>query len=476
VKIIGYVRLSRATEESTSIARQRQVLAQVCETRGWQLVGIEEDNDVSASRARLNRPGLNAVRQAVRDGRADAVLVWRLDRLARSVVDFGTLLDEGLQIISATEPLDTTSSMGRAMAEILQVFAAMEARAIGARVSSARRHLPTVGRFPGGPPPYGYRPTAHPSGVGRALEHDPEEARVVRRIVDEVLAGRSIAAIVGDLNADGIPPRRGPSWHLATVTRMLRSDSLRGRVRSGGVVVRDETGLPVEAWPPLVTPEEGEILRARFTRTPNPGRAEESALGRRRASRMLSGVILCHSCGRPLTARHTKSETLRSTYSCMTRTRGLVCASPVNVRADEADREVERRFLAAFGRLPVVELREVVRDDLRIRDVEAAIADTTDELRRPDADLGALVDRLTSLRTERERLADLPSVPTVEAVETGYTFAEAWATGDYLARRSLLQASGAVVELHPPAIRGKWNADRISVEFPPDELGAIDLD
>jgi site-specific DNA recombinase len=475
VRIIGYVRLSRATEESTSITRQRQVLAQTASARGWQLVGIEEDNDVSASRSRLNRPGLNAVRRAIADGQADAVLVWRLDRLARSVVDFGTLLDEGLQIISATEPLDTTSSMGRAMAEILQVFAAMEARAIGARVSSARRHLPTVGRFPGGPPPYGYRPVAHPSGVGRALELHPEESAVVRRIVDEVLEGRSLAAVAGDLNADGIPSRRG-SWHVATMTRMLRSDAIRGRVRSGGTLVRDASGIPVVAWTPLITSDEAEALHARLPRTSAPGRAEASALGRRRASRMLSGVVLCHSCGRPLTARHTTSDTLAATYACMTRTRGLVCESPVNGRAQMIDDEVERRFLSAFGRLPVVELRQVVRDDVRIRDVEAAIADTTDELRRPDADLGALVERLTTLRAERERLADLPSAPTVESVETGETFSETWAAGDYLARRALLLTSGVVVTLHPPRIRGRWNADRVSIEFPPDERGSIDLD
>lgn len=78
---------------------------------------IVGDVDVSASKRRLNRPGLNRVRQMLRDGEADALLVWRLDRLARSVIDFGTLLDEGVQVISATEPLDTTSAMGRAMAE-----------------------------------------------------------------------------------------------------------------------------------------------------------------------------------------------------------------------------------------------------------------------------------------------------------------------------------------------------------------------
>lgn len=148
------------------------------------LVEIVEDDNTSATKTRLDRPGLSRVRQLVREGAADAVMDWRLDRLVRSVVDVGVLLDEGLQIISATESLDTTSPMGRVMVEILQVFASMKAKTTGLRVAASQEHLRKVGRFPGGVVPYGYRAVPHPSGVGRALEPHPEEAAVVRRVAD----------------------------------------------------------------------------------------------------------------------------------------------------------------------------------------------------------------------------------------------------------------------------------------------------
>src|SRR5262245_21701335 len=117
-RVIGYARLSRASDDSTSIAKQREILTKTAEARPWSLVDIVADPDVSASASRLDRPGLSEDRERVAAGEADAVLVWRLDRIARSVVDFGLLLDDGLDIISATEPLDTGSPMGRAMAQI----------------------------------------------------------------------------------------------------------------------------------------------------------------------------------------------------------------------------------------------------------------------------------------------------------------------------------------------------------------------
>ncbi|MDR6171949.1 recombinase family protein [Curtobacterium sp. SORGH_AS_0776] len=171
MRVIGYARLSRASrEESTSIVRQRELIEKTCELRGMELVQTIVDDNVSATRSRLDRPGLSRVRRMIADGEADAVMVWRLDRLVRSVVDVGVLLDEGLQIISATESLDTISPMGRAMVEILQVFASMEAKTIGLRVSASQEHLRKTGRFPGGVVPYGYRAVPHPGGVGRALE------------------------------------------------------------------------------------------------------------------------------------------------------------------------------------------------------------------------------------------------------------------------------------------------------------------
>lgn len=108
-RVVGYVRLSRETADSTSVARQRQVIEAHARSRGWDLFTTVEDIDVSASKRRLDRPGLTRVRAIIAAGKAEAILVWRLDRLARSVVDFGTLLDDGLNVVSCTEPLDTTT-------------------------------------------------------------------------------------------------------------------------------------------------------------------------------------------------------------------------------------------------------------------------------------------------------------------------------------------------------------------------------
>ncbi|WGH20763.1 serine integrase [Arthrobacter phage JohnDoe] len=467
MRIIGYVRLSRASrEESTSVVRQREIITKTCAARDFELVDIVEDVDVSATKTRLERPGLTEARERIKAGEADAVMVWRLDRIARSVVDFGVLLDEGLDIISATEPLDTASPMGRAMAEVLQVFARLEAKTIGVRISASQEHLRRVGRFPGGVIPYGYRAVPHPEGIGRALEPDSVEAAVVRRMADEVLSGASIYAVTVGLNRDGVPPRRGAKWSTTAVQRILRSNAVLGRVKVRGELLRDDaTGLPLQVWEPLLSVEEVERLRALTDWTPTPGRSEATAEGRRRkASRLLSGLIHCPGCGYPLTAksRHTTGAPI---YVCEARARGRVCPGGVAIECERVEAEVERKFLAVVGRWLVVEPRVSVREVAGLAAVEEALRATTDALRDPDADLPVLFERLTRLREERDRLGALPEEPVVEMVESGRTFAEAWAEADTAARRSLLSNSGASISIERAPQRGKWSPERVRVDF-----------
>lgn len=467
MRIIGYVRLSRASrEESTSVVRQREIIEKTCAARDFELVDIVEDVDVSATKTRLERPGLTEARERIKAGEADAVMVWRLDRIARSVVDFGVLLDEGLDIISATEPLDTASPMGRAMAEVLQVFARLEAKTIGVRISASQEHLRRVGRFPGGVIPYGYRAVPHPEGIGRALEPDPVEAAVVRRMADEVLSGASVYAVTVGLNREGVPPRRGAKWSTTAVQRILRSNAVLGRVKVRGELLRDDaTGLPLQVWEPLLSVEEVERLRALTDWTPTPGRSEATAEGRRRkASRLLSGLIHCPGCGYPLTAksRHTTGAPI---YVCEARARGRVCPGGVAIECERVEAEVERKFLAVVGRWLVVEPRVSVREVAGLAAVEEALRATTDALRDPDADLPVLFERLTRLREERDRLGALPEEPVVEMIESGRTFAEAWAEADTAARRSLLSNSGASISIERAPQRGKWSPERVRVDF-----------
>lgn len=457
MRIIGYTRLSRASrEESTSIVRQHRVIESTCSARGLDLVGIVDDVDVSATKHRLERPGLREVRARIDAGEADAVMVWRLDRIARSVVDFGLLLDAGLNIISATEPLDTTTPMGRAMAEVLQVFAALEAKTIGLRIAASQAHLREVGRFPGGVVPYGYRSVPHPDGVGRALEPDPVESAVVRRMADEVLAGAAVYTVAQRLNADGVPPRRSAAWSTTSVARILRSDAVLGRVRRKGEPVRGEDGLPVQFWPPILPVDDVLRLRALTDWTPR-GRA---GLKPRRAARLLSGLLECASCGSALVVRRRKDAP--SVYGCSAAARGRACGRGTVIECDRVEAEVERQFLDLLGPFRVVEEVITAPEVAGLAEVEEALAATAREMTAPDADVPALLTRLESLRAERVRLDALPKVPESSLIETGATFAEEWGRRDVVGRRALLVGTGAEVVLRHGQ-RGRWDPSRVSL-------------
>ena len=479
MKIIGYARLSRASrEESTSIARQRELVRTTCAARGFTLVEIIEDVDVSATKSRLDRPGLNRVRAMIAAGEAEAVMVWRLDRLVRSVSDVGVLLDEGLQIISATESLDTTSIMGRAMVEILQVFASMEAKTTGLRVSASQEFLRRNGRWAGGVLPYGYRPVPNPNGPGWALEPHPEEALVVRRIIDEILAGRSVYAVTTDLNREGIPPRRGAAWATTSVQRLARSNSVLGRVKVRGEILRDDRGLPVVQWEPLVRVEDVERVRVLTDWKSTPGRAAATRAGRnrKRATRLLSGLIPCPGCNEPLVGKSRASTTGKDVYSCSASAQGRVCSGGIAVVCELVEAEVDRQFLDRWGQLQAHETVTIAQEAADVAAVEESIRATTDELRAEDADLPALVERLTTLRAERERVLALPRQPRSEIRATGQTVRDAWEDLDIHDRRRLLVGAQVEIRVARASRRGFWDADRVSVSREEDYLLASDLD
>lgn len=491
MKVFGYVRLSRANrEESTSVVRQRAIVAQTAAARGWTLVDTIEDVDVSASKKRLDRPGLNELRRRVAAGEAAGVLVWRLDRLARSVVDIGILLDEGIQVVSATEPFDTTSAMGRAMVEVSQVFAGLESKTIAARVTASKAHLRKVGRWSGGPVPYGYKAAPHPDGVGRALMPAADEAAVVRRMADLALAGATPSAVARALNADGVPTRRrekeGPggqpvaiAWSASVVRNVLTSGVVLGRVREGGdraagrapEPLRDDRGVPLVFWEPLLPVEDVERIRAAWAdlRPAFPADVAAKRWTSQAPSRVLVGLLRCPTCGIALTPRQYRDGRQPPTYVCGASSRGRYCERGVTVRADLVEAEVEARFMAEMGHHQFIERRAVeLRAPAGLAALDEAIRDTTTAMARPGIgrdERRTLFDRLESLQEDRDRLAAVPVEPVMENVP-GPTFAAAWDDADTTGRRALLLAAGARLTLTPPdTTRRRWSPDRIRVTF-----------
>lgn len=207
VRALGYVRVStdEQVDSGLGLAAQRRTLAQEAERRGWQLEVIE---DAGYSGKSLDRPGLTDVLQRLDRRQADVLLVSRLDRLSRSVRDFGDLADRarrrGWSVVCLDLGVDTTTPAGELVANVVASTAQYERRLIGQRTREALAVKRAQGVVLG-------RPAVLP-------------AAVVRRIIDEQRVGRSLRTIAAGLTADGVPTARGgASWSSSSVQSVLRS-------------------------------------------------------------------------------------------------------------------------------------------------------------------------------------------------------------------------------------------------------------
>jgi DNA invertase Pin-like site-specific DNA recombinase len=315
-----YARISVSKEESVSVERQLQAGRKLAEARGWEVAGEFTDDGVSAT---ANRPEDRRGWQALLAARDfDAVVIWKVDRLARRVLDFlhvdSVLQERGAGLIAVEDPIDMTTPMGRAFATILAVFGEMEAEAIRARVRAARAHLLKEGRFAGGGIPYGYMSAPNPSGAGRILVKDPERIGWLTEIIGMALRGETIGAITRWLTAEGAPlPRRrkpGAAWNRQTVGGLLRNPVIAGmtprnpgRTRSGSgrqvdpfAVVRDEHGEPViDESLALIT--FGEFTALQQLLAARSGSQGHKQAGAAATSSFLARIAVCDDCGVPMT-------------------------------------------------------------------------------------------------------------------------------------------------------------------------------
>jgi DNA invertase Pin-like site-specific DNA recombinase len=208
VNVIGYARVSTDEQGQSGLGleAQRQAIVDACAQRGWKLLEIQQD--VASGGSRKKRPGLERALAACRGRDASGVVVARLDRLTRSLLDFAGILENaqrrGWTLVVLDQGFDLGTPNGRAMAGMLAVFAQWEREIIGQRTSAALQAKMRSG----------WRPH-------RAEPLIP--AAVRRRIVRLHRAGLSQRKIAERLNADGVPAI-GARWHRTTVLRVLAAE------------------------------------------------------------------------------------------------------------------------------------------------------------------------------------------------------------------------------------------------------------
>lgn len=313
-----YARLSVTKEESVSIARQLNAARKYAEGRGWEVIGEFIDDGVSAT---ANRPEDRKGWSALIDTPGfEAVVVWKIDRLARRVLDFlhvdATLRERGAGLVAVEDPIDMTTPMGRAFATILAVFGEMEAAAIASRVKAAREHLVKEGRWAGGGVPYGYMPIENPDGAGFVLAKDPERIEWLGEMVRLAQRGDTVNSITSWLDRHVAPlPRkaatrkegRPTTWNRQSVGGILRNPILAGMTRrnpgkkkSGPVadpfgVLRDEQGeLVINASLAIISVTEFEALVAAVNAGITP--QAKPFVERQRTSSFLSKIARCDHC------------------------------------------------------------------------------------------------------------------------------------------------------------------------------------
>jgi site-specific DNA recombinase len=317
---------------------------------GWRL-NPDRYDDGGLSGASLDRPALQKLLADVRAGKITIVVVYKVDRLTRSLADFAKLVelfdDHGVSFVSITQSFNTTSSMGRLTLNVLLSFAQFEREVIGERVRDKIAASKRKGLWVGGPVPLGYR------CVDKKLEIVPEEAEAVRTIFSLYLELGSMSALLAELDRRGIrtkvngrregQKRGGIRFGVGPLAHLLKNRFYIGEVRYRGEVYHGE-------HEPILSRELFEAVQAKLAANTIDRQV------RLRGSAALLAGRLYDDRGNRMSPTHTNKKGVRYRYyvsQALLQNRKTEAGSIARVPAPEVESLVcdgIRRQLAAMGR------------------------------------------------------------------------------------------------------------------------------
>ena len=272
----------------------------------------DQYDDGGISGGTLERPGLQRLLADIEDGLIDVVVVYKIDRLSRSLADFAKLVEvfdrTGVTFVSVTQSFNTTTSMGRLTLNILLSFAQFEREVVAERVRDKIAASKRKGMWMGGVPPLGYRVQ------DRKLVLVEDEAATVRRIFERFLELGSATILAKELRDGGVTTRKGTSISKSYLYRLLNNRIYLGEITHKGEnhPGRHEPIIEQQLWDRVHTIlQESPRKRAARTRaeTPallkgllyGPDRAAFSPTHTRKGGRLyryyVSQTVLKHGAG-----------------------------------------------------------------------------------------------------------------------------------------------------------------------------------
>ncbi|WP_188065944.1 recombinase family protein [Brevibacillus brevis] len=311
VAIYGRVSTEEQAQEGFSIAAQKEKLTAFVHSQDWDIYDYYIDEGISAKNT--DRPQLQRLLKDIRDRNVDVVLVYKLDRLTRSVLDLYQLLQEfdryDVKFKSATEVYDTTTAIGRLFITLVAALAQWERENLAERVKFGQEQMVNELKRPGGRPPFGY------DLKNGTLKINEEEAVIVRDIFSRYLQGEGLDWIAMELNRRGSITKQGKKWDKMTVKILLENQTyygaLRWNYRKGGRKINspDEWIIIEDVYEPII--EKETFLRAQQVKN-----SRSLKHPRQLASDFIfSGVLTCGRCGAIMYGKASRSMATGRYYS-----------------------------------------------------------------------------------------------------------------------------------------------------------------
>ncbi|MGW1270728.1 recombinase family protein [Streptomyces sp. NPDC002491] len=502
-RVVGAIRLSRYHDSTTSPEVQEEMITLAANRLGGVLVGWAKDIDVSALKTSpwereellywLERPD------------AWDVLVWqRLDRAVRSMADMANLgrfaKQHGKRLVFASGPggdmleLDFGSAMSELIMLILAFAAQLEGQTIVERNQGAAARLQSLGRWAGGPVPYGFQPErkTFPDGnEGWWLGEHKETADIRRAAIARAIARNSYSAITEWLNESGAvtptnhrarlagrPDDPESRWTSTTVRSMLLSALNRGHlVTREGTTVRNTDGSPVLQGAALISDDTSRQLKEAV----QDMSVEALQAPRRRDAHELLGVLVCYDCASNMhMGSRTQHDGTRSdTFRCNSDRHGRGIPKPTVTKAITVA-WVHAEFVRRFGfmrrtqvirtpgvdhRAEIAELEENLDElNTRLPRMRGAAADVVER------QMNGIADRLEELR----RAPVEP--PKLQVVELDTTWGDAFVAASDEEKRQIMLDMHVRVTVGPPTGWRRPVEERLTFEIdrPEPEADALE--
>ncbi|MHA6250317.1 recombinase family protein [Oceanobacillus sp. CAU 1775] len=426
VAIYARVSTEEQAKEGFSIAAQLQTLRQYAQIYNWEVIDEYVDEGISGKSVK-GRPEMKRLIKDVENERFDAVLVWKISRLSRNMLETLMMLDKfekyNVKFISYSENFDTSSPIGRLVLQIMASIAEMERNTLAENVKLGMKQRALEGRWNGGVV-FGY------DTVKKELVINEKEAEVVQLIYHMYANGKGLRAISNHLNKAGYRTKRNRYFSINGVAQILDNVIYNGKIswlkfenwdskrRKG----KNPNPILVEGkHEPIISDELWSVVRAR---------RKSKSFKQRQSNEpfLLSGLLRCPDCGQgmvPSITTHTRKDGTKRKhryYVCSDfHNKGSAACKANSIKAYEAEDTVIKKIehfssnkkrlyktltdISSSSAHSISQLnKELEKIDIRLKEIEQLQAKYMDAFEKNTLPVDILQERLQKVSIEKREL------------------------------------------------------------------------